>query len=72
MTKTLCDVCGKELSALEQMSAYNVAITSKNRTFRAPNRTFRTPWVRVYPGVCKDCAEKIANIIDTLKEDTND
>ena len=65
MTKTFCDVCGKELTVLEQMSTYNVAITSKNRTLR-------TPWVRVYPGVCKDCAEKIANIIDTLKEDTND
>lgn len=47
------------------MSAYNVAITSKNRTFH-------TPWVRVCPEVCKDCAEKIANIIDTLKEDKND
>ena len=65
MTKTFCDVCGKELSALEQMSAYNVAITSKNRTFH-------TPWVRLYSEVCKDCAEKIANIIDTLKEEKND
>lgn len=65
MTKTFCDICGKELSALEQMSAYNVAITSKNRTLR-------TPWVKVCPEICKDCAEKIANIIDTLKEDKND
>ena len=65
MTKTFCDVCGKELSALEQMSAYNVAITSKNRTFH-------TPWVRLYSEVCKDCAGKIANIIDTLKEEKND
>lgn len=65
MTKTFCDVCGKELSALEQMNSYNVAITSKNRTFH-------TPWVRVCPEVCKGCAEKIANIIDTLKEDKND
>lgn len=65
MTKTFCDVCGKELSALEQMSAYNVAITSKDRTFR-------TPWVRLYSEVCEDCAEKIANIIGTLKENKND
>ena len=65
MTKTFCDICGKELSALEQMNSYNVAITSKNRTFH-------TPWVRLYSGVWKDCAEKIANIIDTLKEDKND
>ena len=65
MTKTLCDVCGKELSALEQMNSCNVAITSKNRTLR-------TPWVRVCPEVWKDCTEKIINIIDTLKEDKND
>lgn len=65
MTKTFCDICGKELSALEQMSTYNVAITSKNRTFR-------TPWVNLYSEVCEDCAEKIANIIDTLEEDKND
>lgn len=25
-----------------------------------------------YSEVCKDCTEKIANIIDTLKEDKND
>lgn len=65
MTKTFCDICGKELFALEQINSYNVTITSKNITFR-------TPWVRVYPEVCKDCAEKIANIIDTLKENKND
>ena len=64
MTKTFCDVCGKELSILEQMSAYNVAITNKNRTFR-------TPWVRIYPEVCEDCAKGIANIIDSLKEKTH-
>lgn len=29
MTKTFCNICGKELSALEQMNSYNVAITSK-------------------------------------------
>ena len=65
MTKTFCDVCGKELSALEQMSAYNVAITSKNRTLR-------TPWVRVCPAVCKDCTEKIVDFINLLKENKND
>ncbi len=65
MTKTFCDVCGKELSALEQMSAYNVAITSKDRTFRIP-------WVRLYSEVCEDCAEKIVDFINTLKENKND
>lgn len=64
MTKTFCDVCGKELSALEQMNSYNVAITSKDITFR-------TPWVRLYSEVCEDCAEKIVDFINTLKEKTN-
>ena len=31
MTKTFCGVCGKELSAFEQMNSYNVAITSKKQ-----------------------------------------
>lgn len=65
ITKTFCDVCGKELTVLEQMSAYNVAITSKNRTLR-------TPWIKVCPEVCKDCTEKIVEFINTLKEDKND
>lgn len=65
MTKTFCDICGKELSALEQMNSYNVAITSKNRTLR-------TPWVRVCPEVCKDCTEKIVDFINLLKENKND
>lgn len=64
MTKTFCDICGKELSTFEQISTYNVAITCKNRTLH-------NPLARSYPEVCEDCTEKIANIIDTLKEGTN-
>lgn len=64
MTKTFCDVCGKELTMFEQISAYNVAITSKDRMRHAPH-------TRNYPQVCKDCAEGIVNIIDALKEKTN-
>ena len=65
MTKTFCDVCGKELTPLGQINAYIISITSKNRMCRAPH-------TRNYPEVCEDCAEKIANIIDALKEKTND
>lgn len=64
MTKTFCDVCGKELSTLEQMNVYNITIVSKNRMYRAPH-------TRNYPEVCEDCAKGIANIIDALKEKTN-
>lgn len=64
MTKTFCDVCGKELSALEQINAYNITITNKNRTLR-------TPHAGNYPEVCEDCAKGIANIIEALKEKTN-
>lgn len=28
MTKHFCDVCGKELSALEQVNAYNIKIVA--------------------------------------------
>lgn len=64
MTKTFCDVCGKELTTLESMTAYSVSIISNNRMGRIP-------WTRKCPEVCEDCAEKIANIIDALKEKTN-
>lgn len=64
MTKTFCDVCGKELSALEQVNAYNITITSKNRMLRAL-------WTKDCPEVCEDCAKGIANIIDALKEKAN-
>lgn len=63
MTKTFCDVCGKELTTQEQMNAYNIAITSKNKTF---------PYTRNYSEVCEDCADRITGIIDALKEETND
>lgn len=72
MTKTFCDVCGKELSALEQMNSYNVAITSKNRTLR-------TPWVKVCPEVCKvyscvcnGCYNKIMAFINDLQNFSNE
>lgn len=64
MTKKFCDICGKELTMFEQISVYNVAITSKDRMHRAPH-------TRNYPEVCKDCADRIAGIIDALKEETN-
>lgn len=65
MTKTFCDVCGKELTSLEQINAYNIAIASKNRMCHAPH-------TRNYPEVCEDCADRIVGIIDALKEKTND
>lgn len=64
MIKSFCDVCGKELTTLEQINVYNITIISKNRTCRAPH-------TRNYPEVCEDCAKGIANIIDALKEKTN-
>lgn len=64
MTKTFCDVCGKELSTFEQMNSYKITIISNNRMRRA----LRT---ENYPEVCKDCAKGIVNIIDALKEKTN-
>ena len=64
MTKTFCDICGKELSTLEQINTYNVVITGNNRTLRAPH-------ARNYPEVCEDCAKGIVNIIDAIKEQTN-
>lgn len=64
MTKTFCDVCGKELTTLEQINVYNITIISKNRICHVPH-------TRNYPEVCEDCAKGIANIIEALKEKTN-
>lgn len=64
MTKTFCDVCGKELTTLEQINVYNITIISKNRICYALH-------TRNYPEVCEDCAKGIANIIEALKEKTN-
>lgn len=66
MTKTVCDICGKELSTLPKLiNVYNITIINKNRMCRAPH-------TRNYSEVCEDCAKEIANIIDALKEDKND
>lgn len=64
MTKTFCDVCGKELSTFEQMNSYKITIISNNRMRRAP-------WTKNYPEVCEGCAKGIVNIIDAPKEKTN-
>lgn len=64
MTKTFCDVCGEELTSLESMNAYKITITSANRMCCAP-------WTKNYPEVCEDCAERISNIISSLREKTN-
>lgn len=70
MTKTFCDVCGKELTMQEQMNAYNIAITSKHRLCNPQ-------WARHYSEVCEDCAKNIVGainvgIINSPKEKTND
>lgn len=64
MTKYFCDVCGKELTPLKRVNAYIITITSKNKICRAPH-------TRNYSEVCEDCADRIAGIIDALKEKTN-
>lgn len=64
MAKTFCDVCGKELTALESITAYSVSIISNNRIGRIP-------WARKYSEVCEGCTEKISNFINSLKEKTN-
>lgn len=58
MTKTVCDICGKELSTLPKLiNVYNITIINKNRMCRAP-------YTRNYSEVCEDCTKKIAKFID--------
>ena len=60
MTKTFCDVCGKELISLETVSAYSVSITIKNRMCHAPS-------TKNYTEVCEDYSKKIAKFIDDIR-----
>ena len=65
MTKLFCDICGKEMETYPWCS---YVLTFANQSKFHNNQEY----LRDYNAVCKDCAEKIANIIDTLKEDKND
>ena len=60
MVKTFCDICGNELTPLEEMNAYCVSIVSKNRMCYAPS-------TKKYPEVCESCAEKIIQFINKVK-----
>lgn len=51
MTKTFCDVCGKELTSLEELNVYCVSIVRQHKMGYAP-------LTRNYPEVCEDCTKK--------------
>lgn len=61
MTKTFCDVCGKEFNTNDFVCTYNIDI----RSLSIASKTKR------YADVCKDCAENIRKYIDSLKEKAN-
>lgn len=60
MTKTFCDVCGKELTALEELNVYCVSIVRQHKMGYAP-------LTRKYPEVCEDYTKKIAKFIDDIE-----
>lgn len=60
MTKTFCDVCGKELTALEEVNAYCISIVRQHKMCYAP-------LTRKYSEVCEDCTKKIAKFIDNIE-----
>ena len=60
MTKTFCDVCGKELTSLEELNVYCVSIVRQHKMAYAPLTT-------KYPEVCADCIKKIVKFIDDLE-----
>lgn len=62
MTKTFCDVCGKELTSLEEMNAYCISIVSKNRMCYSP-------CTKKYPEVCEGCAGKITKFINNMRDE---
>ena len=60
MRKTFCDICGKELTALEEMNVYCVSIIRQHKMGYAP-------FTRNCPEVCEDCTKKIAKFIDDIR-----
>lgn len=60
MTKTFCDVCGKELTSLEYINVYKVSIIRQHNMGYAP-------FTKNYPEVCDDCTKKIAKFIDNIR-----
>ena len=60
MTKTFCDVCGKELTSLEELNVYCVSIVRQHKMGYAT-------LTRKYPEVCEDCTKKIVKFIDDLE-----
>lgn len=59
MTKTFCDVCGKELTSLEELNVYCVSIVRQHKMGYVP-------LTKKYPEVCEDCTKKIAKFIDDI------
>ena len=60
MTKTFCDVCGKELTSLEELNVYCVSIVKQHKMGYAP-------LTRKYPEVCEDCTKRLLSLLMTLK-----
>lgn len=60
MQKIFCDICGKELSSLEEMNIYCVSIIKQHKMCYAP-------LTKNYPEVCEDCTKKIAKFIDDIR-----
>lgn len=60
MTKTFCDLCGKELTSLEKLKVYCVSIVRQHKIGYAT-------LTRKYPAVCEDCTIKIVKFIDDLE-----
>lgn len=61
MTKTFCDVCGKEMNARTMCMSWNI-MTKKHSGFID----------KVYSCVCNECYNKIITFINDLQNSSNE
>lgn len=54
MTKTFCDICGKEIKGAKEYNVYEICINSPDRT------------IKYYEEVCSKCVDSIIEHIKAL------
>lgn len=66
MRKTICDVCGKEITDIRE--SWNVSISSNVSTRLL--KYDQTDYSLCFTDVCNDCANSIYHCIKNLQEDS--
>lgn len=68
MVKTICDVCGKEIT---NVNPYGFNLGRKINIRGGLGNTIRDEYSIIYQDVCEDCANSIYHYIEGLQKEDN-